>query len=64
MNPSPLPADIEQAAVEQTAHWFQTRDYLGLKTHWPSGETYLQFTQDPLLPSVAATLKKYERRNL
>jgi hypothetical protein len=56
-----LPADIEQAAVEQAAHWFQTRDYLGLKTHWPSGDTYRQFTQDPLLPAVVATLKKYER---
>jgi hypothetical protein len=58
---SPLPADIEQAAVEQIAHWFQTRDYLGLKTHWTSGGVYLQFTQEPLLPSVAATLKQYER---
>jgi hypothetical protein len=56
-----LPADLEQAAVEQVAHWFQTRDYLGLKTHWPSGGTYLQFTQEPLLPSVAATLKQFER---
>jgi Phage gp6-like head-tail connector protein len=59
-----LPADIEQAAVEQTAHWFQTRDYLGLKTHWPSGGIYLQFTQEPLLPAVAATLKQYERWRL
>jgi hypothetical protein len=59
-----LPADLEQAAVEQAAHWFQTRDYLGLKTHWPSGGIYLQFTQEPLLPAVAATLKQYERWRL
>jgi hypothetical protein len=57
----PLPPGLEQAAVEQVAYWFQTRDYLGLKTHWPSGRTYLQFTGLPLLPSVAATLKKHER---
>jgi hypothetical protein len=59
-----LPADLEQAAVEQVAHWFQTCDYLGLKTHWPSGGIYLQFTQEPLLPAVAATLKQYERWRL
>jgi hypothetical protein len=56
-----LPADIEQAAVEQAAHWFQTRDYLGLKTHWPSGGIYLMFAQEPLLPAVSTTLKQYER---
>ena len=37
---TPLPADLESAAVEQVAHWFQTRDYLGLKTSWPSGGTW------------------------
>jgi hypothetical protein len=58
---SPLPADLESAAIEQVAHWFQTRDYLGLKTHWPSGGIYLMFAQEPLLPSVSTTLKQYER---
>ena len=61
---SPLPPDLESAAVEQTAHWFQTRDYLGLKTHWPSGATYQQFTGLPLLPAVSTTLKHYERWQL
>jgi hypothetical protein len=61
---SPLPADLEHACIEQTAHWFQTRDYLGLKTHWPSGATYLQFTGLPLLPAVSTTLKHYERWQL
>jgi hypothetical protein len=51
---------LECAAIEQVAHWFQTRDYLGLKTHWPSGGTYLQFTGFPLLPAVSTTLKQYE----
>ena len=54
-----LPADLESAAVEQVACWFQTRDFLGLKTHWPSGGTYLQFTQEPLLPAVRAVLTNY-----
>jgi hypothetical protein len=45
---SPLPPDLESAALEQVALWFQTRDYLGLKTHWPSGGIYLQFTQETL----------------
>jgi hypothetical protein len=61
---SPLPADLETAAIEQAAHWFQTRDYLGLKTHWPSGGIYLMFAQEPLLPAVTTTLKQYERRCL
>jgi hypothetical protein len=61
---SPLPPDLENAALEQVAFWFQTRDYLGLKTYWPSGGIYLQFTQEPLLPAVAATLKQYERWRL
>jgi hypothetical protein len=60
-NPSPVPPDLESAAIEQVAHWFQTRDYLGLKTHWPSGGTYLMFAQEPLLASVASTLRQYER---
>jgi hypothetical protein len=59
-----LPADLETAAIEQVAYWFQTRDYLGLKTHWPSGGIYLQFTGLPLLPAVSTTLKQYERWQL
>src|SRR5207248_2604741 len=32
-----LPEDLEQAAVEQVAAWFQGRDKLGLVRHWPKG---------------------------
>jgi hypothetical protein len=32
--PVRLPADLEQAAVEQTAFWFQNRDRLGLMRIW------------------------------
>ena len=34
-----LPADLEQAAVEQVAAWFQSRDKLGLDTVWPHAGT-------------------------
>lgn len=30
---TPLPPDLEQAAVEQVTYWFQNRDKLGLKTN-------------------------------
>ena len=56
-----LPDELEQAAVEQVAFWFQTRDKLGLVRHWPKGGIYEEFAQTELLISVAAVLKKYER---
>ncbi len=56
-----LPADVETAAVEQVAVWFQQRDKLGLIRHWPSGGTYLVFTNVPLLPEVSAMLRPYRR---
>src|SRR5437867_2473497 len=58
---TPLPADLEQAAVEQVASWFQNRDKLGLVRIWLHQGTYEQFMQLEFLPSVTATLKKYER---
>ena len=59
-----LPADLEWAAVEQVAAWFQQRDKLGLLRHWPSGGTFLAFPQEPLLPQVAATIRSYRRWNI
>jgi hypothetical protein len=56
-----LPADLESAAVEQVAAWFQQRDKLGLIRHWPSGGTFLVFVQLPLLPQVSAALRCYQR---
>ena len=61
---TPLPADLEQAAVEQLAFWFQHRDKLGLKISWPSGSEYKQFAVQDLLPSVQATLAQYRRITL
>src|SRR6202521_2209844 len=56
-----LPDDLEQAAVEQIAFWFQHRDKLGLKISWPSGAEYKQFAVQDLLPGVQATLQQYRR---
>jgi hypothetical protein len=56
-----LPKDLENAATEQVAAWFQNRDKQGLIRYWPSGGTYLVFSQLPMLPEVAGTLKRYQR---
>ena len=56
-----LPADLEHAAVEQVAWWFQNRDKLGLLRIWPHQGTYQQFAQLELLPDVAAVLRTYTR---
>jgi hypothetical protein len=56
-----LPADLEQAAVEQCAYWFMNRDKLGLLRHRPNQGTYIQLANLDLLPSVAAVLNRYTR---
>ena len=56
-----LPADLEQAAVEQVAYWYQNRDRLGAVRFWPKGGIYEEFADIDLLPSVRAVLKHYER---
>ena len=56
-----LPDDLEQAAVEQAAAWFQNRDKLALDTIWPHGGTYQKFAQLDLLLSVKAVLARYVR---
>jgi hypothetical protein len=58
---NPLPPDLEQAAVEQVAYWFQIRDKLGLKTSWPHGGTYQGFLPLDLLPNVQTVLNRHQR---
>ena len=58
---TPLPSDLEQAAVEQVAYWFQIRDKLGLKTRWPHAGTYEGLFPIDLLPNVQTVLKTYQR---
>jgi hypothetical protein len=59
-----LPADLEQAAVEQAAAWFLRRDNVGLELNWPKGGIYQRFSQLPLLPQVEAVLSRYTRWTL
>src|SRR3954469_1410093 len=59
-----LPSDLEQAAVEQVAAWFQNRDKLGIDTIWPHQGTYQKFAQLDLLLNVEAVLKRYQRWTL
>ncbi|HWW01644.1 MAG TPA: hypothetical protein VNZ64_18240 [Candidatus Acidoferrum sp.] len=61
---TPLPDDIERAAVEQVAYWFQNKSNIGLRISWPSGGTYQQFAAQDLLPSVQAVLTRYQRWTL
>jgi hypothetical protein len=61
---TPLPPDLERAAVEQIAFWFQNRDRLGLRRYWPSAGTYQLFATLDLLDSVQATLSHYRRWSL
>ena len=58
---TPLPADLQQAAIEQAAAWFQNRDKLGLEVHWPKGGVYQRLSQLPLLPWVETVLQRYRR---
>jgi hypothetical protein len=56
-----LPDDLEQAAVEQVAFWFQNKDTLGVIRQWPKGGVYKQFEDLDLLPNVHATLAAHTR---
>jgi len=56
-----LPADLEQAALEQAAYWFQNREKLGLLRIWPHQGTYQQLAMLDLLPAVTSVLKSYQR---
>ncbi len=58
---TPLPPDLEQAAVEQVAYWFQNRNALGLLTLWPKGGTFERFADPDLLPAVRSVLAAYTR---
>src|SRR5690348_15014569 len=56
-----LPADLEHAAVEQVAYWFQNRDRLGLQRVWDYHATYRQFADLDLLTGVRAVLERHAR---
>jgi hypothetical protein len=56
-----LPAEIEDAAIEQVAFWFNNRDRLGLIRHWPKDGVYMVFAQLPLLRQVLDALRTHQR---
>lgn len=61
-----LPADIEAAAVEQCAHWYQRRHQLGLQSVSGEGGSVSALAQSvvtpqDLLPSVINTLRLHSR---
>jgi hypothetical protein len=51
-----LPADLEQAALDQLAFWFQNRDRQGLQRLWEYHGLYRQFADLDLLTSTRAVL--------
>ncbi len=61
---TPLPPELETAAIEQIAFWFHNRDKQGLKILWPSSEAYQSFATFDLLPSVQAVLSLHRRWTL
>jgi hypothetical protein len=56
-----LPAEIEDAAIEQVAFWFRNRDKLGLIRHWPKDGVYMVFEQLPLMRQVIDALRPHRR---
>jgi hypothetical protein len=56
-----LPADLETAAIEMVAFWYQNRDRAGVIRVWPKGGLFEEFQDIDLIPSVRAVLEKYER---
>lgn len=58
---TPLPADLEHAAVEQVAYWFQNRERIGMARLWDYHGAYRHFADLDLLASVRAILAKHGR---
>jgi hypothetical protein len=56
-----LPADLETAATEMVAFWYQNRERAGVIRVWPKGGLFEAFQDIDLIPSVRAVLGKYER---
>jgi hypothetical protein len=56
-----LPAELEQACVEQVTYWYQRRTQLGLTSISGEGGSIQNFSSLDLLPHVKAVLKRYER---
>ena len=58
---TPLPAEVENAVIEQVAFWFEHREAPGVVRIWPTGGNYVQLVDTDLLPAVRAVLRRYTR---
>lgn len=58
---SPLPAEVENATIEQVAFWFEHKDAPGVIRLWPTGGNYVQLVDSDLLPAVRAVLRRHTR---
>lgn len=56
-----LPDDLQLAAVEQIAYWYQNKDRLGITSLSGSDGSISQFSKLDLLPIVSSVLAKFER---
>lgn len=56
-----LPAEIQDACVEQVAYWYQNKDRLGIGSISGEGGGITVFQKMEFLPDVEQTLSKYRR---
>jgi hypothetical protein len=61
VNQIALPAEIEQACIDQAAYWYLRRSQLGLLSLSNDAGIIQQFQSSDLLPAVQAVLRHYER---
>ena len=59
-----LPEDLEQACIDQVAHFFASRDRLGLTSISGEGGSIQAFSKLDLLPHVAELIGRYRRYSL
>ena len=60
-NQTRLPADLEAAAVEMVAFWYQNRDRVGVLKEWSKGGIYQEFADIDLILSARVVLGRYTR---
>jgi len=56
-----LPYEIQQAALDQVAYWYQNRNQLGITSLSGQGASRSMFNGLDLLPHVKGALRGYER---
>jgi hypothetical protein len=59
-----LPVEVENAAIEQVAFWFERRETQGVIRVWPTGGNYMQLVDTDLMPAVRAVLRRHTRFGL